>query len=188
MPPDGDFTQLLVKARSGGSQSQEELIQVVYGELRRLAGSYMSRERPEHTLQPTALVNEAYLRLIHQNVSWESRAHFMGIAAQQMRRILVDHARQRRTEKRQGQSNALSLDEALLTAKERPEEIVELEDSLNSLAEDYPRQAHVVDLRFFGGYSESEVAQALNVSIETVKRDWSFAKAWLRTRISNGNS
>src|SRR5437867_361736 len=159
---------------------------VVYGELRRLAQHYLRRERPDHTLQATALVHEAYLRLIDQHsVTWQNRAHFFGIAAQMMRRILVNHAVAKRSEKRGGLETKLSLDEAVSFADQREVDLVALDDALKELEALDPQQSRVVELRFFGGLSIEETAEALGISPATVKRDWSTAKIWLRRAISN---
>ncbi len=152
---------------------------LVYSELRRLAAAYMRRERADHTLQATALVHEAYLKLFPQRVSWQSRSHFLGVAAQQMRRILVDYARQRKAVKREGAEKPLHLDEALVMARQQPAELVALHEALEQFAREHARQARVVELRFFGGRTEDEIGRMLEISVDTVKRDWKFAKAWL---------
>lgn len=172
---------LLLNAWVGGSQEAlDELIPIVYHELRKLARGYMRGERPEHTLQPTALVNEAYLRLVDQrSVHWQNRHHFFGIAAELMRRILVDHARKRRSEKRGGGERAVPFDEAR-RVPDKPDALVALDEALIEFAEIDPRAAKIVELRQFGGLSIDETADVLGVSAATVKRDWIFAKAWLR--------
>jgi RNA polymerase sigma factor (TIGR02999 family) len=158
---------------------------VVYQELRRLAHHYMRRESPGHTLQTSGLVNEAFLRLVDQrDVQWQNRAHFFGIAAQMMRRILVDYARSRRYAKRGGGVPHLSLDEALIVSDERTAEVVALDETLQRLAEIDPRKSRIVELRFFGGLSIEETAEVLAVSPGTVMRDWTLAKAWLRREMS----
>jgi RNA polymerase sigma factor (TIGR02999 family) len=139
----------------------------------------MRRERPDHTLQATALVHEAYVKLLPQRVSWENRAQFFGVAAQQMRRILVDHARSRNAARRAGSQKMFRLDEALVMAQEQPAELVAIHEALHRFAQEHPRQAQVVELRFFAGNTEDEVARIMGLSVETVKRDWKFAKAWL---------
>ena len=145
-----------------------------------LTGSYMRRERTDHTLQATALVHEAYLKLVEQrSVNWQSRAHFFGVAAQLMRRILIDHARGHTRQKRGGDDQKVSLDEAFIFSERQADELLAVDDSLNQLAKIDPRQAKVVEMRFFGGLSIEEAAEALQVSPKTVKRDWSVAKAWL---------
>ena len=157
-----------------------ELLPLVYAELRRLAAGYLRRERPGHTLQPTALVNEAYLRLVDQShVHWQNRAHFLGVAAQMMRRILVDHARGQRAEKRGGEIQKLSLDENIDVSGERAADLVALDEALERLAELDPQKSRIVELRFFGGLSVEETAEVLGVSAPTVKRQWRMAKAWL---------
>ncbi len=153
---------------------------LVYDELRRLAASYLRRERPDHTLQPTALVNEAYLRLVEErNVSWQSKSHFFGVSAKLMRRILVDHARGHLAEKRGSRLPKVGLTEAIAMSKERPAELLALDESLTRLAELDPRQSRIVEMRIFAGLTVEETAQLLNISPATVKRDWSVAKAWL---------
>jgi RNA polymerase sigma-70 factor (ECF subfamily) len=175
-----EVTMLLSALTNGDDGAASKLIPVVYDELRRLAGSYMRRERVDHTLQATALVHEAYLKLIEQRaVNWQSRAHFFGVAAQLMRRILIDHARGHTREKRGGEQKKVSLDEVFLFSEQQADELLAVDDSLNLLAKIDPRQARVVELRFFGGLSVEEAAEVLGVSPKTVKRDWSVAKAWL---------
>lgn len=158
----------------------DDLLPVVYGELRKLASSYLRRERIGHTLQPTALVHEAYMRLVDQTqVQWQNRAHFFGVAAQMMRRILVDHARAHEAEKRGGEFQKLSLDENIDVSGERDVNLVALDDALNLLSEIDPQKMKIVELRFFGGLSVEETAEVLGVSAPTVKRQWRMAKAWL---------
>ena len=158
---------------------------LVYAELHRLAASYLSRERSNHTLQPTALVNEAYLRLIDQNsVAWQNRAQFFGIAAQMMRRILVNHARDRHADKRGGDAIRLSLDDAISFFEERDVNLVALSDALEQLAKLDLRQSQIVELRFFGGLTIEEVAEHLHASPATIKREWTTAKLWLLREIS----
>ena len=173
-------TQLLERWSGGDRSALDELMPLVYDELRRLARRYTSRERPGNTLQTSALINEAYLRLVDQkNVRWQNRAHFYGIAAQMMRRILVDHARKRRYQKRGGGGQRVSFDEAMIVSDERAGEVVALDDALKNLAEVDPRKSQLVELRFFGGLSVEETAEVLGVSAPTVKRQWRMAKAWL---------
>jgi RNA polymerase sigma-70 factor, ECF subfamily len=180
MSENQEVTQLLSALTRGDEGAASKLIPVVYDELRRLAGSYMRRERVDHTLQATALVHEAYLKLVEQrSVNWQSRAHFFGVAAQLMRRILIDHARGHSRQKRGGEQKKVSLDEAFVFSEKQADELLAVDDSLNRLAEFDPRQARVVELRFFGGLSVEEAAEVLAVSPKTVKRDWSVAKAWL---------
>jgi RNA polymerase sigma-70 factor, ECF subfamily len=175
-----DITLLLAELAKGNQDAASKLIPLVYNELRRLAGGYMRRERPDHTLQATALVHEAYLKLVEQRVvSWQGRAHFFGIAAQMMRRILIDHARGHLRDKRGAGQKALPIDEALVFAPEQSAELVRLDQSLENLAKMDPRQARIVELRFFAGLTVEQTAEILGVSAKTVKRDWSMAKAWL---------
>jgi RNA polymerase sigma-70 factor, ECF subfamily len=180
MSENQDVTLLLSALTRGDEGAASKLIPVVYDELRRLAGSYMRRERVDHTLQATALVHEAYLKLVEQrSVDWQSRAHFFGVAAQLMRRILIDYARGHSRQKRGGDDQKVSLDEALIFSEQQADELLAVDDSLNQLAKIDPRQAKVVEMRFFGGLSIEEAAEVLGVSPKTVKRDWSVAKAWL---------
>ena len=178
-------TQLLLDLSNGDKAALDKLMPLVYGELRRLAHHYMGRERAGHTLQTTALVNEAYLRLIDQrSVRWQNRAHFFGIASQMMRRILVDHARSRQYAKRGGGAHRVSLDEAMIVTEERAADVVALDDALNALAEIDLRKCRIVEMRFFGGLSIEETAEVLAVSPGTVMRDWTLAKAWLHREIN----
>jgi RNA polymerase sigma factor (TIGR02999 family) len=180
MSENEEVTLLLSALTRGDDGAASKLIPVVYDELRRLAGSYMRRERADHTLQATALVHEAYLKLIEQrSANWQSRAHFFGVAAQLMRRILIDHARGHSRQKRGGEHKKVSLDDAFVFSEQQADELLAVDDSLNRLAEIDPRQARVVELRFFGGLSVEEAAEVLAVSPKTIKRDWSVAKAWL---------
>jgi RNA polymerase sigma factor (TIGR02999 family) len=161
---------------------------LVYAELRRRASAYLRQERPDHTLQPTALVNEAYLRLIGQErVAWQNRAHFYGVAAQMMRRILVDHARGNRRGKRFGDAIRVALDERAGMAEPPDCELLLLDQALNELAAMDPQQAQIVELRYFGGLTESEVANLLTVSRSTVTREWLIAKGWLYRRLTTGS-
>jgi RNA polymerase sigma factor (TIGR02999 family) len=182
-----DVTRLL-KAWSGGDQQAlHELMPALYAEIRKLAGSYLRRERPDHTLQATALVNEAYMRLVDQReVQWQNRAHFFGIAAQIMRRILVDHARMQHAEKRGSGQSPIVLDEGLDVA-DRQLDFVAVDDALKTLAELDPRQAQIVELRFFGGLSIEETAEVTQVSPATVKREWASARAWLRRELERSS-
>jgi RNA polymerase sigma factor (TIGR02999 family) len=183
-PSNQDVTQLLLAWRSGDEAALDKLVPLVYEELRRLARLYMRRERAGHTLQTTALVNEAYLRLVDSSkVQWQNRAHFFAVSAQLMRRILVDFARSRNYQKRGGDLRQASFAEALALSGEEDPDIVALDDALKSLADLDPRKSQVVELRYFGGLSVEETAEALNVSPETVKRDWRMAKAWLLTQL-----
>jgi RNA polymerase sigma factor (TIGR02999 family) len=174
------ITQLLVAWSDGDQAALNQLMPLVYGELRRMARRYMAGQSPGHTLQTTALIHEAYLKLVGQKEQrWQNRAHFFGVAAQAMRHILVDYARARHAAKRGGQAQAFSLDEAALVTKDQTAEMVALDDALNSLLEIAPRQSRVVELRYFGGLSVEETAEVIKVSAETVTRDWRMAKAWL---------
>jgi RNA polymerase sigma factor (TIGR02999 family) len=179
-----DVTQLL-KDWSGGDQTAaDRLMPLVYEELRRLAHQYMRREKPGHTLQTSALVNEAYLRLVKQTeTQWENRAHFFGIAARLMRQILVDQARRRNFAKRGGGALRVSLNDENAIAKEQSESVVALDDALKTLEQTDPRKSRIVELRFFGGLSIEETAEALNVSPGTVMREWTFTRAWLRNQM-----
>ena len=184
-PSPQEVTQLLLAWGQGDRSALDQLTPLVYDELRRLARRYMRRESPGHTLQTTALVNEAYLRLVDQrNVKWQNRAHFFGVSAQLMRRILVDFARARHNLKRGGKARQVSLDEALVVSEEREPDLVALDDALSALAEIDPRQSQVVELRFFGGLSVEETAEVLRVSTDTVMRDWKVAKLWLLRELS----
>ena len=175
-----EVTQLLCLWSGGNRAALESLMEVVYAELRRLAHSYLRRERRGNTLQSTALVHEAYLRLIDQkNVTWQNRAHFFGIAAHMMRRILVDHARSRRASKRGAGISMLALDEAVAGSGPRDLNLVVLDQALETLAGIDPQQVRIVELRFFAGLSIDETAEALRISPATVKREWAMAKAWL---------
>jgi RNA polymerase sigma-70 factor (ECF subfamily) len=179
-PSSQEITQLLLAWSDGDQAALDKLTPLVYAELRRLARGYMFGERPGHTLQTTALINEAYLRLIDwKNVRWQGRAHFFGVAAQVMRRILVDFARARHYAKRGGTAQQVSLDEAVTIHEDRSAEIIALDEALNSLAEIDPRKSQIVELRFFGGLSAKETAEALKVSLRTVEREWNSARAWL---------
>jgi RNA polymerase sigma-70 factor, ECF subfamily len=180
VPSKVELTQLLKAWGEGDDGALERLTTVVEDELHRMAHRWMSRERPGHTLQTTALVNEVYLRLVDvQAVNWQDRAHFFAISARLMRRILTDFARSRNYQKRGAGAVQVSLDEGLLLAPEKDADIMALDAALTQLAVFYPRQSRVVELRFFGGLEVEEAAEALKVSPVTVKRDWRFAKAWL---------
>jgi RNA polymerase sigma factor (TIGR02999 family) len=184
-PSTHEITQLLVAWNHGDQAALEALSPLINQELHRLAKHYMAGERQGHLLQPTALVNEAWLRLIDwRNVEWRNRAHFFGLAAQIMRRILVDFARARDREKRGGVEVRVSLSEAASVRAERRAELVALDDALQALEKLSPRQARVVELRFFAGLSDEESAEALGVSIGSVRRDWSLAEAWLFRELS----
>lgn len=183
-PSPKDVTQLLLDWRDGNKEALDKLIPLVYDELRRLADHYLRRERPDHTLQATALVHEAYFRLVDQrNVDWQNRAQFFGIAAGLMRRILLEHARSHRAAKRGGDKQKLSLDEAMGLSKERDVDLVALDEALDLLAALDPRQSRIVELRFFGGLTIEETAEVLGVSPITVHREWRVTKAWLLREI-----
>ena len=179
------MTQLLVEWGKGDRSALEKLTPLVYEELKRLAARYLRRERPDHTLQSTALVHEAWLRLIDQKqVHWQNRAQFFGIAAEMIRRILIDHARNRQAAKRGDGAIKLSLDDALATPDRRDFDLVALDDALDDLGKLDPRQGKLVELRFFAGLSIEESAEVLGVSPATVKREWAVAKAWLYRELS----
>jgi RNA polymerase sigma factor (TIGR02999 family) len=174
----------LLRAWSGGDeQARDELLPLIYGELRRRAAAHLRRERHGHTLQPTALVHEAYLRLVGQGVAWKNRAQFYGLASEMMRRILVDHARARQRDKRAGGWTRVELDEAVAIAEERDIDLVQLDQALIELSQLDPRHGRIVELRYFGGLNMEETAEVLGVSPATVKRDWSLARAWLHRRL-----
>ena len=184
--PPGDVTLLLSEMKRGNRAALPELIPLVYNELRRLAAHCLQNERAGHTLQATALVHEAYLRLVDQSrAEWQNRAQFMGVAAQLMRRILVDYARQRIAAKRGGGNAPVDLEGAEVAgANQRPEEWLMVDEALGRLAQLDPQQARIVELRYFGGMTVEEAAEALEISPRTVKRDWAMAKAWLRTEFA----
>jgi RNA polymerase sigma factor (TIGR02999 family) len=179
-----EVTQLLLDWSNGDKAALDKLMPLVYEELRRLAHHHMGRERLGHSLQTTAIVNEAYLQLIDQrNVQWQNRAHFFGIAAHLMRRFLAGYARSRHYAKRGGGARQVSLEEAMIVSEERAADMVALDDALNSLAQIDERKSQIVEMRFFGGLSIEETAEVLGVSPGTVMRDWTLAKAWLRREI-----
>src|SRR6266404_1217342 len=180
-----EVTQLLQSWSEGNQEALDKLVPLVHAELHRLARHYMSNERPGHTLQTTELVNEAYVRLIDwKNVRWQNRAHFFGVAAQIMRRILVDFARSRASAKKGGGTQYVSLSEAMTISPERGEDLIALDDALESFAELDSRKSRIVELRFFGGLSVEETAEVLNISARTVMRDWGLAQAWLYRELS----
>jgi RNA polymerase sigma factor (TIGR02999 family) len=188
-PSPQEITQLLVDWSNGDEQALERLMPLVYQELHRLAHRHFGRERAGHTLQTTALVHEAYMRMIDQReVHWQNRLHFFAVAAQMMRRILVDYARTRRFAKRGGGAQHVSIDEAMVVSDERAADVVALDEALTSLAEFDQRKSKMVELRFFGGLSIEETAEALDVSPGTVMRDWTLAKAWLQREINKGDN
>lgn len=181
--PSHDVTRLLAELQAGKEGAADALVPLVYDELHALAVHFMRRERDDHTLQPTVLVHDAYLRLMGQNrVSWQNRAHFFGIAAQAMRRILVDHARRSRAAKREG-GERVTLDESVTDRDDRSVDLIALDDALEKLAAALPRQARVVELRYFSGLDIEETAEVLGISPATVKRDWTFAKAFLQKEL-----
>jgi RNA polymerase sigma factor (TIGR02999 family) len=181
-----DITELLLAWSEGNEDALQRLTPLVYGELHRLAHHYMAGERTGHTLQSTALVNEAYLRLVQTSrMQWQNRAHFFAVSAQLMRRILVDFARSRQYDKRGGKAPVLSLDDVPVAVGECAE-LVALDDALSALAAVDPRKSQMVELRFFGGLSVEETAEILKVSVETVMRDWRLAKVWLRRQLRRG--
>jgi len=185
-PEPEEVTDLLIAWREGDQAALDKLMPLVYEELRRLAHRRRWRERQDHTLQTTALVHEAYLRLIDQrDAQWQNRAHFYAIAAQMMRRILVDNARARNYQKRGGGAQQVTLGEALEVSDNRAAEVVALDDALEALAAFDPRKSRMIELRFFGGLSIEETAEVLGVSPGTVMRDWTLAKTWLRREINN---
>jgi RNA polymerase sigma-70 factor, ECF subfamily len=188
-PGPADITRLLIDWRAGDQGALEQLIPLVHEELRRLARRHMAHERVGHTLQATALVNEAYVRLIDvRQVKWQDRAHFFAMSSRLMRRILVDFARSKRYQKRGGGAQKVSFDEALVVATGPGHDLVALDDALNALAAFDARKAQVVEMRFFGGLSVEETAEALNVSVDTVMRDWKLAKAWLLRELKQSST
>jgi RNA polymerase sigma-70 factor (ECF subfamily) len=186
-PASQNLTQLLAAWSDGDQAALEELLPLVNAELRRLAGHYMRREGPGHTLQTSALVNEAYIRLIDQkHVRWQNRAHFFGIAAQLMRRILIDHVRSHQYAKRGGGAVQISLDEAAAVTEARSAELLAVDEALEKLTAMDARKGRLVELRFFGGLTEEEAAEVMGVSVPTVQREWRAAKAWLHRMLTDG--
>lgn len=182
----GTTTQLLIDLTNGNRAVVDTLLPLIYNELRSLASNYLRRERVEHTLQPTALVHEAYMRLVDQTqVNWQNRAHFFGVAAQMMRRILVDHARAHQAEKRGGEFRKVSLDESIDDVAERSDELIALDDALVELATFDEMKSRIIELRYFGGLTVDETAEALGVTPVTIKRHWRMAKAWLFGKIKD---
>ena len=185
-PSHKDVTDLLIDWSKGDQEALNKLMPLVYDELHRLASRYLRHERPGHTLQTTALVHEAYLKLVNQrDANWENRVHFFAVAAHVMRQILVDYARRHHASKRGGDLYKLSLDEALVTSEEKGADLLALDEALERLAAIDPQQSRVVELRVFGGLTVEETAEALGISPRTVKREWSMAKAWLHKQIRN---
>jgi len=181
VPPTEEVTRILQEWNHGDQTAASRLMPLVYEELRARAAEYLRHERPDHTLQATALVHEAYLKLVDQDrATWKNRAHFGSVAASLIRRILVQHARAHNAEKRGGKLENRYLDETRELGCERPREIVALDEALQSFTSTYPREGNVVELKFFGGLEANEIAEVLNVSTKTVLRDWNFAKLWLR--------
>ena len=182
-------TQLLERARSGADDAVDQLLPVLYGELRALAGSFFNNERPDHTLQPTALVHEVYLKLIKQSEGgWANRTQFIAMAATAMRRILTDHARGRRAAKRGGNWHRVTLDKASAPFRDRDVDVIDLDEALTKLAELDKRKCRVVELRFFGGLTNEQVAKVLGVSRKTIVDDWTVARLWLRRELGQGNN
>ena len=179
-----DFTQLLVNWRNGDKAALDQMTPMLYEELRRLARHFLAAERSDHTLQPTALVHEAYLRLVDQHaVDWQNRAHFLGVAASMMRRILINHARAHQAAKREGFANAIALEDALGVFANPQIDLLELNRALQQLAEIDPQQGRVVELRYFGGLTIEETAEVMGISAATVKREWATARLWLLQKI-----
>ncbi len=183
-PTTGELTRLLQSVRSGREGAREELYKVVYGELKSIAGAQMVRERSGHTLQPTALVNEAYLRLAPGDEQWQNRAHFFGSAARAMRRILVDYARRHQSSKRGSDAQRVTFADVAVVAEAPDLDLLALDEALDALAKDEPRLAEVVQMRYFAGLGIADTAELLGTSAATVKRDWTFARAWLLERMS----
>jgi RNA polymerase sigma-70 factor, ECF subfamily len=188
VPNPQNITQLLAEWRDGNQSALDQLYPLVYDELHRLARRYMSRERKGHTLQTTALINEAYVRLVGQKVNWANRSHFFAISAQIMRRILIDHARRHAYAKRGGGAQQVSLEEAAAVTLDQGAELIRLDEALKSLAEMDPRRSQVVELRYFGGLNNEEIAGVLNVSENTVTRDWNMARAWLYQQLTGSGA
>ena len=187
MSDTGEVTRLLGEASRGQKEAMHQLLPLVYDELHRLARSYFRRERGEHTLQPTALVHEAYIRLVDQKSPMESRGHFLAVAATQMRRILLDYARRHKAERRGGGGQKVLLEDTMAIAHQKPLDMIGLDTALSQLAELDPSQAQLVELRFFGGLSVEETAEVMGVSTATVKRSWSSARAFLHRQMTGGN-
>ena len=186
VPDPGEVTRLLKAMHDGDSDAAENLLPLVYAELHRIAAAYMRRERDGHTLQATALINEAYVRLVGEDIEWTNRAHFIGLAAHVMRRVLVDYARQHNAERRAGGLKRVEMDDNLAIAPERLDEVLFLDEALAKLAANNPRQARVVELRYFGGLSVEQIAQILGVAPRSVKRDWALARIFLFSELNPG--
>ena len=185
-PRPGEVTRLLKAMHDGDSGAAENLLPLVYAELHRIASAYMRRERTDHTLQATALINEAYLRLVGENIEWTNRAHFIGLSAHVMRRVLVDYARQHNAERRAGGLKRIEMDDNLAISPERLDEVLFLDEAMAKLAASNPRQARVVELRYFGGLSIEQIAEILNVAPRSVKRDWALARIFLFGELKPG--
>ena len=186
IPEKSDITQILHAWNQGDPEAAARLMPLVYEELRRRAADCLRRERKDHTLQPTALVHEAYVKLVgHSRAEWKNRAHFCSVAAQLMRRILVKYAEAHKAEKRGGQMRKIYLDETRELAQDRTPDLLALDDALKSLAVSHPRESEIVELKFFGGLNAKEISDALKISTKTVLRDWQFAKAWLNRHLAN---
>jgi RNA polymerase sigma factor (TIGR02999 family) len=190
MSGSGDVTRLLAELREGHQEAADQLVPLVYGELRRLAGAYMQRERPGHTLQATALVNEAYMRLVGgEPGQWQNRAHFFAIAAHTMRQVLTDYARRRHSDKRGGSNlRRVDVEADLLIAENKLEDVIAIDEVLDRLALIDPRQSRLIELRFFAGLNVEEAAEAMGISAITVKREWRLAKAWLYRELGGARS
>jgi len=185
IPEKSDVTQILCAWNHGDQEAPARLMPLVYKELRRRAAECLRRERSDHTLQPTALVHETYIKLVaHDRTSWKSRAHFCSVAAQLMRRILVNYAEARNANKRGGQMRKIYLDETRELVQRQTPDLLALDDALKSLAVSHPRESQIVELKFFGGLNTKEIGEVLNVSTKTVLRDWQFAKAWLNRQLA----
>jgi RNA polymerase sigma factor (TIGR02999 family) len=182
----GQVTQLLKAMHAGDAQAAETLLPLVYAELHRLAKGYMRRERPDHTLQATALINEAYLRLVGEDIDWNSRAHFIGLAANVMRRVLVDYARAHNAEQRGGGLQRVEMQDELAISAEKLDELEHLDEALKKLERENPRQARVVELRYFGGLSVEQIGALLQIAPRSVKRDWALARIWLFRELRPG--
>ena len=182
----GKVTQLLKAMHAGDPQAAQDLLPLVYAELHRLARAYMRRERPDHTLQATALINEAYLRLAGEEIDWKNRAHFIGLSAQVMRRVLVDYARAHKAEQRGGGLQRIEMQEELAVSPEKLEQVQEIDELLKKLEKQNPRQARVIELRYFGGLSFEEIGTLLQLTSRTAKSDWALARIWLLDQLQPG--
>ncbi len=185
-PSPGEVTRLLKAIHDGDSDAAEDLLPLVYAELHRIAAAYMRRERTGHTLQATALINEAYIRLVGEDIEWTNRAHFIGLSAHVMRRVLVDYARQHNAERRAGGLKRVEMDDNIAISPERLDEVLFLDEALAKLAANNPRQVRVVELRYFGGLSVDQIAEILNVAPRSVKRDWALARIFLFGELNPG--